>query len=317
MLAIASARPELTTDVPTQKTSIILALDESGSMCSTDLLPNRLSVAQKAALQFVNSEPSGTQIGLVLFSAFAELAVPPTSDRAALDHALDNLSTAPGTAIGAAILQSLDAIAEVDPQVKPVANSVLGAAATPSELGGPEGGSGGVPAASTGTGAEARLPRLRPRRHRAADRRGQQPGDHAAAGGPVRGRPTRPDLHDRLRHDASRSAQLHPAASRAASAAALAAAASGARASAAAGSVGLQGSPLVADLPPLQEVSRLTGGKSYTARDASQLTKVFANLPKQIAAQKEHDEVTAEFVVVGALLALAALAASIRWGAYP
>ena len=141
VLALASARPELTTDVPTQKTSIILALDESGSMCSTDVLPNRLAVAQKAAMQFVNSQSGGTQIGLVLFNGFAELAVAPTRDRSALDHALGNLSTGPGTAIGSAILQSLDAIAEIDPQVQPVANAVLGASATPSAFGSPAGGS--------------------------------------------------------------------------------------------------------------------------------------------------------------------------------
>ena len=153
VLAIASARPELTRDVPAQKTSIILALDESGSMCSTDLLPDRLAVAQRGALQFVNSEPSGTQIGLVLFNVFAELAVPPTTDRGALDHALDHLTTGPGTAIGAAILQSLDAIAQVDPQVKPVANSVLGAEATPSQLGGASV-SGSSTSGTTGTAAK-------------------------------------------------------------------------------------------------------------------------------------------------------------------
>ena len=73
----------------------------------------------------------------------------------------------------------------------------------------------------------------------------------------------------------------------------------------------------MADLPPLRQVSQLTGGKSYTARDASQLTKVFANLPDHIAVQKERQEVTVWFVVVGALLALGALAASVRWGAKP
>jgi hypothetical protein len=61
----------------------------------------------------------------------------------------------------------------------------------------------------------------------------------------------------------------------------------------------------------------LTGGKSYTARTASQLSQVFANLPKEVKVQKEHDEVTAEFAIIGALLALAALGASIRWGAHP
>ena len=77
------------------------------------------------------------------------------------------------------------------------------------------------------------------------------------------------------------------------------------------------GSPLVADLPPLREVSRLTGGTSYSAKDASQLDRVFKSLPKHILVQKEHHEVSDEFAVIGALLALAAFGASIRWGPYP
>jgi len=71
-------------------------------------------------------------MGLVVFAGYAELAVPPTTDRSALDRALNNLSTSPGTAIGAAILKSLDAIAEVDPQVQPVGNAVSSAALAPS-----------------------------------------------------------------------------------------------------------------------------------------------------------------------------------------
>jgi hypothetical protein len=73
----------------------------------------------------------------------------------------------------------------------------------------------------------------------------------------------------------------------------------------------------VADLPPLREVSQATGGKSYTARNASELSRVFANLSKEVKVQKEQDEVTAEFAILGALLMLGALAASIRWGAHP
>ena len=106
-------------------------------MCSTDVLPNRLTVAQHAAREFVNAQPKGTRMGLVDFRGFAELAVAPTRDRSALDRAINNLSTSPGTAIGAAILQSLDAIAEVDPQVQPVGNAVLNAAAASGASGGP------------------------------------------------------------------------------------------------------------------------------------------------------------------------------------
>src|ERR1700730_2459031 len=88
LLAIASARPQLTSDVPIGRTSIILALDVSRSMCSTDVQPNRLSVAQKAAHAFVASQPAGTRTGLVVFSGFAQLAVAPTTDRKALGNAI-------------------------------------------------------------------------------------------------------------------------------------------------------------------------------------------------------------------------------------
>ena len=74
---------------------------------------------------------------------------------------------------------------------------------------------------------------------------------------------------------------------------------------------------MVADLPPLRQVSQLTGAASFSAKDAPELSKVFANLPKHIAVQKERHEVTATFALIGALLALFAMGASIRWGAYP
>ena len=66
--AVAAARPQLTQTVPIGQTSIILALDVSRSMCSTDVQPNRLSVAQKAAKDFVELQPAGTRMGLVVFA---------------------------------------------------------------------------------------------------------------------------------------------------------------------------------------------------------------------------------------------------------
>jgi hypothetical protein len=47
-LCLAAGRPHVERDVPFARTSIILALDVSGSMCSTDVEPNRLAVAQQA-----------------------------------------------------------------------------------------------------------------------------------------------------------------------------------------------------------------------------------------------------------------------------
>ena len=299
VLAVASARPEITADVPAQRTSIILALDESGSMCSTDVSPNRLTVAQRGARQFVNSEPSGTQIGLVLFNVFAEVAVHPTANRAVLDHALDHLIVGPGTAIGAAILQSLDAIAQVDPQVKPVTNSGLGTEATPSQLGGP--GTGAKP------GSKGYVPDIIVLLTDGANNRGITPLQAAPYAVARRVR-----IYT-IGYGTTHPGPLECTPQQQPDFGGGGFGGGGFRG----GGYGGPGSPLVADLPPLKEVSRTTGGKSYTARTASQLSEVFANLSKEVKVQKEQDEVTAEFAIIGALLALAAFAASVRWSAYP
>ena len=122
-LALAAGRPHVERSVPYARTSVILAIDVSGSMCSTDVQPNRLAVAQEAARAFVENQPKGVRMGLVVFSGFAELAVPPTTDRKALVAAIDSLTTGRGTAIGAAMLKGLDAIAEANPDVPPVGDA--------------------------------------------------------------------------------------------------------------------------------------------------------------------------------------------------
>ena len=102
---MAAARPQITSDVPFGHSTVILALDESGSMCSTDVVPNRIVAAATAARKFVDSLPSTTLAGLVEFNGFAEIAVAPTTDRTRLDQAIETLSVGPGTAIGSAILR--------------------------------------------------------------------------------------------------------------------------------------------------------------------------------------------------------------------
>ena len=72
-----------------------------------------------------------------------------------------------------------------------------------------------------------------------------------------------------------------------------------------------------ADVPTLQAVARQTGGTYHGAEDADQLRKVFADLPRDIATQKKRTEITWIFAALGALLAAAAIAASMRWSPYP
>jgi Ca-activated chloride channel family protein len=311
VLALASARPQFTSNVPVGQTSIILALDDSGSMCSTDVLPNRLAVAQSAARKFVDSQPSGTRMGLVVFSGFAELTVPPTTNHSALDRAINNLSTGPGTAIGAAILQSLDAISEVDPQVQPVGNALAAAAAAPSGTSGTTGNSGSGTTAPPTPPKNGYEPDIVVLLTDGANNRGITPLQAAPYA-----------VARRVRIYTIGFGTTHPgplACTPQQQGGVGYGGGFGAGGGFGGGGFGGGGftSPLVADLPPLQQLSRLTGAMSYTARTASQLTKVFTDLPKHVEVQKERHEITADFAIIGALLALAALAAATRWGAYP
>jgi Ca-activated chloride channel homolog len=119
VLTIGAARPQAVVPVASNSTTIVLALDISGSMCSTDVSPNRITAAEKAAAQFITSQAGGPRIGLVAFAGTAGLLVPPTSNTQTLLNALKGLTTSRGTAIGQAIVTSLDAIAQVDPAVAP------------------------------------------------------------------------------------------------------------------------------------------------------------------------------------------------------
>jgi Ca-activated chloride channel family protein len=118
-LVFALTRPTATVLIPSNKATVILAIDVSRSMCSTDIPPNRLEVAKDAALSFIHNNSAGRQVGIVAFAGFAELIQPPTTDEKLLENAISYLAPARRTAIGSAILRSIDAIAEVDNRVAP------------------------------------------------------------------------------------------------------------------------------------------------------------------------------------------------------
>ncbi len=106
----ALARPAHQTRVPERLTTIMVALDVSRSMQATDVRPQRLVVAQDAAMHFVNALPKRIRVGVVTFAGEASIRVPPTQDRRAILHALRTPTIGDGTAIGEAVFKSLDAI---------------------------------------------------------------------------------------------------------------------------------------------------------------------------------------------------------------
>ena len=112
-LAVALAGPTQSIEIPRNRAVIMLAIDVSPSMKSTDVEPDRLTVAENAAKQFAQQLTPGVNLGLVTFGGNAELLVSPTPDHAATVTALDHLRTDTGTATGAAIFACLQAIQTV------------------------------------------------------------------------------------------------------------------------------------------------------------------------------------------------------------
>jgi Ca-activated chloride channel family protein len=100
----ALARPSVVAQLPVRDAAIVLCIDTSGSMASTDVAPTRSEASRAAAESFIAGVPSGTRIGIVAFSTAAIPLGPLTGDR---DAARDALSRLPapngGTAIGDAL----------------------------------------------------------------------------------------------------------------------------------------------------------------------------------------------------------------------
>jgi len=284
-LGLAAARPRATVAVPASATSILLTIDVSTSMCSTDVAPNRLTVAREAARQFVLDRDDGTQIGVVAFSGIAGLLVKPTTDQGVLLKALDGLKTSRGTAIGLGILTAIDAVAEINPDVPP----------TGVEAGPPAGTSGSgtvdgdfepdtIVVLTDGANTQGVTPEVAA--EEAAARRlrvytigfgttqpsqmtcspDQISGD-APFGGDGRG--------FNFGGGGRRFQQLDEAA--------------------------------------LRKVAQVTGGEYFRAEDAERLGKVLTDLPSNITLQDRDVEITVWFTLAGALLVMAALGLSLWW----
>jgi Ca-activated chloride channel family protein len=292
-LGVAAGRPHVERNVPQARTSIILALDVSGSMCATDVEPNRLTVAQEATRRFVEDQPDDIRMGLVVFSGFAELAVPPTTEREELLRTIDTVTTGRGTAIGSAMLKGVDAIAEVNPSVQPVGDVyALDDAPVP-----------GHPPDGQAPPADDYVPDIVVLLTDGRNTRGIEPLDavpHVAA--------------RRVRVYTIGFGTTQPS-ERACTREQLGAGVFGGGGGPGFG--GGFGGFLIADAPTLMAIAERTGGTYHAAEDADQLREVFAELPKEVATQKQLTEVTWMLAALGAVLAAAAVAASIRWSPYP
>jgi Ca-activated chloride channel family protein len=277
-LGIGAARPQASVPVAADSTTIMLAMDVSGSMCSTDVDPNRITAAQKAAIEFIQSQAGGVKIGLVTFAGVAGLPVAPTTDTDKLIEAIDKVSTARGTAIGSAILTAIDGIAAIDSTVAPsgvdsesvqrpgYAADVIVLLTDGANTQGPDPATAankaavrGVRVFTIGFGTTTPTPMVCT---------GSQVGGWYGGYGGGRG----PGLGG-----------------------------GGGR------------SPLVIDEEALQGVAETTGGQYYRAENAVQLQQALADLPSHVTVVKKHVDIASWFAGAGGLLVAAAIGLSLWW----
>ncbi|HTH78232.1 MAG TPA: VWA domain-containing protein [Ramlibacter sp.] len=106
-MIITMARPVAVVTLPSNQQTIILAMDVSGSMRATDVLPSRLVAAQNAAKSFISQLPRHVRVGIVAFAGSAQVAQLPTTNRDDLVTAIDRFQLQRATATGNAIVISL------------------------------------------------------------------------------------------------------------------------------------------------------------------------------------------------------------------
>ncbi|HEX8488561.1 MAG TPA: VWA domain-containing protein [Propionibacteriaceae bacterium] len=275
VLGVGAARPQATVPVASDATTIMLAMDVSGSMCATDVEPNRITVAQKAAIAFIESQEGGAKIGLVAFAGVAGLQVPPTTDTEQLITAINNFSTARGTAIGSAILTSIDGIAAVDPSVAPT-------------------GVDDEAARRSGYAADVIVVLTD-----GANTQGVEP-ETAAQAAAVRG----------LRVFTIGFGTTTP--TRMACTGQQAGGWAGGRGGGGFGGNGRR-SPLVIDEAGLQAVAETTGGQYYRAESADQLQEALGDLPKHVTVVQKHVDIASWFAGVGGLLVAVAIGLALWW----
>lgn len=109
-LAVAFARPVWTHPQPLDRATIVVILDVSGAMRSTDVAPSRLEAARRVVRDAITAAPPRLQVAGVAFGPTAYLVAPPTHDHGAVTAALGVVRTVIGASPGDALTVALAAI---------------------------------------------------------------------------------------------------------------------------------------------------------------------------------------------------------------
>jgi Ca-activated chloride channel family protein len=96
----ALARPRASVSETSDRATVVLLVDVSGSMRANDVKPTRLDAAAHAMAVFASKLPKQVRAGLIEFSSGPTVLVAPTTDRDLLQEGIDLLEPEGGTAIG-------------------------------------------------------------------------------------------------------------------------------------------------------------------------------------------------------------------------
>ena len=104
---LAMARPVARITLPADYMTLVMAMDVSRSMLATDVEPNRIQAAQKAAKEFLQALPAGVRVAIVSFAGTAQVVQHVSDRREDWVAALDRFQLPRGPATGSGLLMAL------------------------------------------------------------------------------------------------------------------------------------------------------------------------------------------------------------------
>ncbi len=244
-LVLAMAKPQKTVAVPIERASIMLVTDHSRSMSATDVEPDRLTAAQRAARAFLNKLPSQVRVGAVAFSDAPDAVQAPSSDHDDARRIIDGQVADGATATGDALQVAIDALRNDRQNGKRPPSAIVLLSDGKTTVGPP-------PIDIARSAGQLKIP------------------IYTVALGTRDATVPNPNPF---------------------------------------------GTPLVVAPDPetLRQISKVSGGRAFTAEDSDSLNSIYKKLGSQLGTKKKLKEVTANFAIGGLVLLLGAGVASLRW----
>ncbi|MBY0437807.1 MAG: VWA domain-containing protein [Burkholderiales bacterium] len=286
----AIARPMATITLPSEYTTLVLAIDVSRSMRAADVAPDRITAAQEAAKAFIESLPRKVRLGIATFAGTAAVVQVPTENREDLVAAIDRFELQRGTATGSGLLVALSILFPDDGI--DLESAVFGSGFSRSSRGGTEGGSasGGM-SIDKKAAAEPRAPK-----------RPMPVGSYKSGAIILMSdgrRTTGPDPVEAAKRAAERGVKVHTVAFGSKDGAPI--------------SVGGWSFYAMVDEEALKQVAKITGGQFFQATSGDELKKIYENLGTEFALERRDTEVSALFAAVALLLLVLAGMLSVLW----